>query len=96
MHKHGLLPLKVAGNPFPVVGAMPLPQLREQSGLLMSSVITQLVHNQVPHNWILIAGLVERRHTHLSCRQRWVNLLNPGVNRKHFSEREDAVSVRGI
>ena len=58
-------------------------------------LLTQLVLKHGAQAWSFIASHFDGRHPGKSCRLRWLNQLDPGVNREPFSEWEDAVIVRG-
>ncbi|BDA43947.1 probable transcription factor MYB44 at N-terminal half [Coccomyxa sp. Obi] len=54
--------------------------------------LRQLVLMHGPKNWSLIASGIRGR-SGKSCRLRWCNQLDPGVNKEPFSEWEDAVII---
>lgn len=53
---------------------------------------TRVAQMHGPKNWSLIAGGIRGR-SGKSCRLRWCNQLDPGVNKEPFSEWEDAVII---
>ncbi|CAN1130353.1 Transcription factor MYB52 [Linum perenne] len=50
--------------------------------------LRQLVHQYGPHNWNSIADKLKGR-SGKSCRLRWFNQLDPRINRRPFTEREE-------
>eukprot|EP00250_Pteridium_aquilinum_P025282 c30485_g1_i1 orf=336-1604(-) len=61
------------------------------------AILSKCVEKFGARNWSLIARTIPGR-SGKSCRLRWCNQLNPGVNRKPFTEEEDSkiVEARAI
>jgi len=91
------------GGEEPLVGQSPQPQLQQQPVVVgskkgkWSSEEDELLHKAVAlhgRKWSKVARLVPGR-TDIQCRERFVNVLDPGVNFKYFTVKEEK-KLRGL